>query len=180
VIVDGYWQDPQNIFDLSEMDLSGINSHWKGIEVFEPVFCVVHVRLGDYNNLINRLVFNKMDIGYYIRAIKRILHETEKPQFLVCSNGSSDEVSAFIFSVVDQLELNIQQFTIVSSDETDSFSLMLHASYIIGANSTFSLMSYLLSRNRKKLAIFPARWFRFERHPLSVVSKFSKNLSVQV
>jgi len=174
LIFDGYWQSPRNFLKLSQM-----NFDWYADK--KPVsderlngLCVIHFRLGDYQSLLNRIVFSPVRVDFFKRAIARISAKSPGIRFCVCSNGSRTQVELFCRDVGFD-DGDVYRF---DGDWLETFELMTSASYLIGSNSTFSLMAFFLGREAKISAFFPLVWFRFGAHPLALVKKSLPNLNL--
>ena len=114
----------------------------------------VHVRRGDYLNKEYKNVYYVLGEDYYRKAIEQARRETsdDKPIFFFsndiewCKNTYGDIEGALF---VDK--------KISNSEHTDLY-LMMHADYLIMANSTFSWWAGWLSSHSNHIT-FPTQWY---------------------
>jgi hypothetical protein len=139
--------------------------------------CVIHLRMGDYRNFLNRLVFCKPRVIYYTNALAAI-GDLKSKTITVCSNGTRQQIRDMTSTMEKTLNLEIGSICIFEGSAESTFKLMMDSEYLIGSNSTFSLMAFFLSVERKRMAIFPRRWFVFFDHPLKLLCRALSNLKL--
>ena len=181
LIFDGYWQSAKNIRHLFEMDLNEYKKIFRissfSLQMNLEGTCILHLRSGDYRNFLNKIIFWQQDINYYLEALKSI-EDIASKRILVCSNGQWEETHKFMNVLKVRAGLKDSHIEIFAGDAIETFQLMLDCRYLVGSNSTFSLVAFILTKSTKRLGIFPKRWFRFFEHPLRGLSESGTSISL--
>ena len=177
---DGYWQNINyylqnekilnNKFKVLNINLS---KNYKLIEKQilnnENIACL-HIRKGDYLNPNNSIIYQNINVDFYIKAIQII-------------KTLSNNIKIYVFS--DDYKwvknnMNIENSILMSKfnlNSLEEFSLMSQFKNIIISNSTFSLWASILNNNKNKLIICPKNWY-CENNENKTQNLFTKNMMV--
>lgn len=162
IILDGYWGlYNEHLFDeefaqllrrevslKKEISDSAFLNYKQMIEGSDcPV--AVHVRRGDYKNLGE--MFALCDESYYKAAFAAVEKRLTFPEYFVFS----DEIAW----VRDNFKLPGRVHFVETNWHISDFELMRLCKHHIAANSTFSICAAILSDNREKVVVLPARYF---------------------
>jgi hypothetical protein len=162
IILDGYWGlYNEHLFDeelaqllrrelslKEEISDAAFLNYKQMIEGSEcPV--AVHVRRGDYKNHAD--LFALCDEDYYRRAFAAVENRLASPNYFVFS----DEIAW----VRDNFKLPGRVHFVETNWHISDFELMRLCKHHIAANSTFSIGAAVLSENREKVVVLPAKYF---------------------
>lgn len=154
-IVKGYFQSSKH-FPMYKTSLRGLFSFPKDIaknlkekygDILNARSVVVHARRGDYVPLAP--FHGLLPVTYYEKATQIIKESEPDPIFILISDDMDFWKSSSMFKDVSCVYLN--------ESDIISFYVLMNASYIIMANSTFSWWGAYLSHAKKVIA--PAMWF---------------------
>ena len=137
--------------------------------LFRNNTCSIHVRLGDYDNPLNRAYHGVMPVSYYEEAIKRIYGEPNPSDvvFLILSDEPEKAKQMFnlpnMFFVEGNDEIipkakDISGLPIGNGDLPDLYLMSQCTNNIIG-NSSFSWWGAWMNENPKKQVVAPKNWF---------------------
>ena len=163
VYLDGYWQNEKYFKDTEEIirkEFTLKNPFNKTIseiaeKISEANSISLHIRRGDYiEDKITNQLHGVCSLGYYSKAIDRILEKVSKPSFFIFSDD--------IEWVKNNLKLNYS--TVFVSDnpikDSEELILMSKCKHNIIANSSFSWWGAWLNQNPQKIVIAPKQWFK--------------------
>lgn len=131
--------------------------------------CSIHIRLGDYDNPLNRAYHGVMPLTYYEEAIKAI-YGCKRPSDVIFFIFSDEyEKAKKLFSLPNMIFVEgndsvIPKATdnsglpIGNGDLLDLF-LMSKCDHNIIANSSFSWMGAWMNENPNKMVVAPKNWF---------------------
>lgn len=159
----GYWQNFSKEYYLEytkKFRRECINSllSIKG-DVNSEKSLAIHVRLGDYENWINRLVFRKINDSYYLKWLTFFIQRDNLRSVQVFTNDTS---SARFKRMIKNMQRTMPDIRINISSSEDLLTDLVKMSdcevRIVG-NSTFgALSSYVSSAG---VTITPQKWFNF-------------------
>lgn len=134
---------------------SGVNAKMLKRIKQENSVCV-HIRLGDYLSPKIRGWIYVCDENYFIRAMRKIAEEVEKPQFFVFAPSQQDinyikKNFRFEYDVI---------FVELRNPDFEELRLMKNCKHFIISNSTFSWWAQYLSKNPNKVIVAPNIWDR--------------------
>ncbi len=153
VVLDGYFADYRYLKDGLEEVKVAFEQLTKGIEISYNQHVAVHIRRGDYINIMRSgEKSNVVDINYYRRCLDQINNKD-----LVLRIYTDDyEWAKSVFPVLFEgytFDFRPEEYTDINSLWT-----MSKHQYLIGANSTFSLWAYYFGMNHMKKFYFPLEW----------------------
>ena len=163
IILDGYWQSEKyfsNIDSVIRSDFTvraepeGRNREVAAV-INESNAVSIHLRRGDYvSDAKNVARYWVCSNDYYMRAIKLVTEQVERPHFFVFSDDPDWVREHFIMP---------HPMTLVDHNGPDQaheeLRLMSHCSHHIIANSSFSWWGAWLNPRPDKIVIAPLRWF---------------------
>ncbi len=119
----------------------------------------IHVRLGDYENWINRLVFSEINDSYYTKWLTFFIQRDNLKSVQIFTNDTSSGRFKKMVKNMQRTQPDIR-FNISSSKDllTDLVNMSFCEVRIIG-NSTFGALSGYVSSTG--VTITPQRWFNF-------------------
>lgn len=173
----GYWQNETYFKDIRKVLLEEIqlyaqekNGEFYHVEnkIKNSNAVSIHIRRGDFLDIINRSIFKILEMDYYKRAIELIKLRVSNPQFFIFSDDIDWAMSNMGF-------LNDPVYVNSSTELKDHEELILmsHCKHNIIANSTFSWWAAWLNQNSDKIVIQPKSCFR---DPLMQAAYQSNNL----
>ncbi len=118
----------------------------------------IHIRRGDYLNLLNKSRYGACDEYYYSEAMKHIEKETEDPTYFIFS----DDVAWCRENISSQNKIKYVSLG-EGSHTTFEIFLMSRCRHNIIANSSFSLYGAMLNINENNIVIAPTPWFNVEK-----------------
>lgn len=127
---------------------------------------LIHVRKGDYTNLVNSQIYFNCDVDYFKKCVQYFDGILTDPKFYIMTNDKT--------WVKENLNF-IKNFQIIDIDDSlESFRVMNLFSNFIISNSTFSWWPAFLSKssnvcapakwyldNNKNLNLYPDNWIKF-------------------
>ena len=160
----GYWQDESYFKDIEDLLRKEFtfpeiedDKNSELLQLIEGTESVaVHVRRGDYLETTDYL--NLYDLGYYEKAICRMLKEVDTPTWFVFSDDIEWCKQALCFPG--------ETFYVDGNTGANSFrdmQLMSYCKHNIIANSTFSWWGAWLNSNVKKKVISPEYFYNPNR-----------------
>ncbi len=164
VYLDGYWQSERYFVDIRDTLLRELVPQQAPSKearrlmdlAAEPDAVSVHVRRGDYvHDPRTSVVHPALPLGYYERAVARLVREGLRPHLFVFSDDVTwcrayfkIGTAAGITFVSDQIDSPVEEL-----------HLMRHFRSHIIANSSFSWWGAWLADHPDKRVIAPAQWF---------------------
>ena len=117
----------------------------------------LHIRHGDYENLLN---FGLCSLEYYQNAIELLSEKLNNPKFYIFTEDPIWAKENLIFNVPFKIIHFDESKTAVGRAYGELLKVMSSCKQFIIANSTFSWWGAFLSENRDKIIISPKPWFQ--------------------
>lgn len=160
--LEGFWQSEKYFLDIRDLLLrdfsfkSGpMDKNRQALEDIRSSNAVsIHVRRGDYvNNKLTKAFHGVLGLGYYKKAVARLVRDIDKPRFFIFSDDPD--------WCRQNLKLGFPS-TYISGNKAgfEDLRLMINCQHHIIANSSFSWWGAWLSENPGKIVIGPKDWFR--------------------
>ena len=145
-----FWEHRQNIRDYLHIcpDILKRIHDFKGTQKF----IAVHIRMGDY--LLNPDYHCVQNVDYYKNIMDHLdLHRHTILLFSDDMQRAKDYLVTYTYRTADEF----------SENDEDQLLLMSHCDILVGASSTYSLMSMYLNKiyqfNPESFYCFPHQWF---------------------
>jgi hypothetical protein len=159
----GYFQSPysleEDLLMISSLK-SNVRGHIYQKELSSLRYIAVHVRRGDYHNRKNRSI-GILSLDYYLKALTHAFSFTGPLPFVIVSEHLSDarEVSRDLAKHgFSELEIDLNQLCGYDQGSlAGDLAVLMNATVLVIANSSFSAMAAQLSTSR--LVLYPYPWF---------------------
>lgn len=168
----GYWQNfpasfyQEDLVDFKKILLEKVPSKLDDIDHNSKL--AIHIRLGDYAKMINRIRFNAIDERYYLKWIVFFVQNFGVQSLDVYTDDESNNRLGQLVSKVriEFPEINVR---ILASDDlvTDLVALSDYKYRIIG-NSTYAALAVYLSISGMTIA--PKKWYNWRESVVSLPS----------
>lgn len=165
----GYWQTDRYFEcikdDIFEAFTPKIDFNDKCKEMIKVINCdessiSVHVRLGDYLDANNQMVYgNICTPEYYKKAMSYMRYKVKNPTFYLFSNDLVGAERLF-----EGKDVRIMKCNTLIEGWADIY-LMSQCRHNIIANSSFSWWGAYLNRNVHKIVVAPSRWVNTYKMP---------------
>ena len=153
VVLDGYFADYRYLKDGLEEVKVAFEQLTKGIEISYNQHVAVHIRRGDYINIMRSgEKSNVLDINYYRRCLDQINNKDLVLRIYTDDYGWAKSVFPVLFEGYT-FDFSPEEYT-----DLDSIWTMSKHQYLIGANSTFSLWAYYFGMQHMNKFYFPLEW----------------------
>lgn len=163
--IDGYFQSYKYVYpylnQLTPLELNQGSAWFNSMkdELERSNFLSIHIRRGDYVNLIN--TFGLLGLNYYLNSINLARKLGCAGKLVIFSDSISDAKQMLEGSITgDAIWIEPPQ----TATPFESLTLMSMAGGNIIANSTFSWWGAALNRNQS-VVIAPSKWFRNKTDP---------------
>lgn len=117
--------------------------------------CFMHVRRGDFLNAENAKNYRNLEVGYYSEAISRFSNGGVSNVVLLTDDRRYCQET--MIPALRHTHPNLRFEVSESSSPVQDFQLLLGASMMICANSTFSATAALLNEGCE--VVMPSKWF---------------------
>lgn len=151
LVLDGYFLTSYFVLQA----LSILRDLIPPVEVQDQSTCFMHVRRGDFLSPENSKNYRYLDIGYYSEAISRFSKERVSCVVLVTDDVEYCETS--LIPALRRSHPHLRFELSAKSSAIEDFRLLLGASMLICANSTFSALAALI--NEECEVVMPGKWF---------------------
>ena len=160
--LDGYWQNIKYFEDIKDILNKEFIYSWKLKKEQKNIINYInnsnsigiHVRRGDYLNIINASYHETQNLDYYKRAVEYVERIIENPTFFVFSDDIDWCKQAFLFNDFCFIDKNI------NNNALEDFEMLKSCSHHIISNSTFSWWAAWLSKTQNNIVIAPEKWYK--------------------
>ncbi len=173
---DGYFQHAKIVEEIKEKIFDRFRVRTKYVKTFQkkyPAFTtsntlVVHVRLGDYENLVstidnNRIVWS-LPIEWYQKAIEE--QSSFHDNILLISDDPQKAIS--------KIRFDMNKLIVSKNDEITDFLCLMNCKTAIISNSTFAWWGAFLNKRKDKKIIAPKNWVGYNagfEFPAGIMTK---------
>ena len=168
----GYWQNfpasfyQKDLVDFKKILLEKVSS--KSNDIDHNYRLAIHVRLGDYSKILNRIRFRAIDDRYYFKWISYFAKN-----FGVCSLDvyTDDENNQRLIRLVRKAQIVFPEMKIMilaSNDLVTDLVALTDYKYRIIGNSTYGALAGYLSI--PGMTITPQKWYNFRKTVIALPS----------
>ena len=163
-IIRGLFQSEKYLFNNDINEFIKVKTTYKEKYRSNKNRCLLNIRGGEYKRFKN-LILPK---SYWLNAVRNMKLHNDKLTFAIITDDYS-----YASKLLPDLE-------IIKGNSSDDFFNILHATYLIVSNSSFSYFPIGLGQKPKKI-IAPAHWARFGNNEKKWISpcNYYKNWSYQ-
>jgi hypothetical protein len=153
VVTDGYFADYRYLKNGLEEVKIAFEKLTNNIEISYDQHIAIHIRRGDYTKIMRtEEKYNVLDINYYKRCLNLI---NKKDAVLRAYTDDYDWAKAECPVI---LEGYLFDFSKEELTDINSLWVMSKYNFLIGANSTFSLLAYYFGKNKMNSFYFLQEW----------------------